>query len=148
MKESSPVMKERVLEVWVQPRASRNEIIGYRNHFLRLRVTAPPVEGEANQSVKRLLAEALGIPPSRVEILKGDKGRRKKVRVLEVPLSNCEKLENMKEEPEISYNPCNPETSSGRVPGGNWPELPYPKDLPPADEAFTVSFFVVDRRAG
>jgi uncharacterized protein (TIGR00251 family) len=102
MKESSPVMKERVLEVWVQPRASRNEIIGYRNHFLRLRVTAPPVEGEANQAVKKLLAEALGIPPSRVEVLKGDKGRRKKVRVREVPLSNWEKLENMKEETEIS----------------------------------------------
>ena len=100
MKESSPVMKERVLEVWVQPRASRNEIVGYRNHFLHLRVTAPPVEGEANQSVKRLLAEALGIPPSRVEILKGDKGRRKKVRVLEVPLSNWQKLENMKGEAE------------------------------------------------
>src|SRR5512136_2177913 len=102
MTKSSPVMKERVLEVWVQPRASRNEIIGYRNHFLRLRVTAPPVEGEANQAVKKLLAEALGIPPSRVEVLKGDKGRRKKVRVREVPLSNWEKLENMKEETEIS----------------------------------------------
>jgi len=100
MKKSSPVMKDKVLEVWVQPRASGNEIVGYRNHFLRLRVTAPPVEGEANQSVKKLLAEALGIPPSRVEILKGDKGRRKTVRVLEVPLSNWEKLEKMKGEAE------------------------------------------------
>ena len=118
MKESSPVMKERVLEVWVQPRASRNEIVGYRDRFLRLRVTAPPVEGEANQSVKRLLAEALGISPSKVEILKGEQGRRKKVRVLEVPLRNWERLENMKEETERSQNPGNPAKSAARMRGG------------------------------
>jgi hypothetical protein len=93
MKESFPMVKERILEVWVQPRACRNEIIGYRDHVLRLRVTAPPVEGEANHLVKKVLAEALGVAPSKVEILKGEKGRRKKVRVTEVPLSNLERLE-------------------------------------------------------
>jgi uncharacterized protein len=108
MKETSPVMKETILEVWVQPRASRSEIVGYRDHFLHLRVTAPPVEGEANQSVKKLLARALGIPPSRVEILKGDRGRRKKVRVLEVPLRNWEKLEKMKQEAASSKSPGRP----------------------------------------
>jgi hypothetical protein len=93
MKEPVSVVKERILEVWVQPRASRNEILGYRDHVLRLRVTAPPVEGEANHLVQRVLAEALGVAPSRVEILKGEKGRRKRVRVTEVPLSNLERLE-------------------------------------------------------
>ena len=117
MKESSPVMKERVLEVWVQPRASRNEILGYRDRFLRLRVSAPPVEGEANQSVKKLLAEALGISLSKVEILKGEQGRRKKVRVLEVPLRNWERLENMKEETERPQNAGNPAKSAARVRG-------------------------------
>jgi uncharacterized protein (TIGR00251 family) len=108
MKETSPVMKEKILEVWVQPRASRSEIVGYRDRFLHLRVSAPPVEGEANQSVKKLLARALGIPPSRVEILKGDRGRRKRVRVLEVPLRNWEKLENMKQGAGRSENPGEP----------------------------------------
>ena len=93
MKEPVSVVKERILEVWVQPRASRNEILGYRDHVLCLRVTAPPVEGEANHLVQRVLAEALGVAPSRVEILKGEKGRRKRVRVTEVPLSNLERLE-------------------------------------------------------
>ena len=93
MKESFPIVKERILEVWVQPRASRNEILGYRDQVLRLRVTAPPAEGEANQLVKRVLAEALGVAPSKVEILKGEKGRRKKVRVTEVPQGNLERLE-------------------------------------------------------
>jgi hypothetical protein len=93
MKESFPIVKERILEVWVQPRASRNEILGYRDQVLRLRVTAPPVEGEANRLVIRMLAEALGVAPSKVEILKGEKGRRKKVRVTEVPQSNLARLE-------------------------------------------------------
>ena len=93
MKESFPIVKEKILEVWVQPRASRNEILGYRDQVLRLRVTAPPAEGEANQLVKRVLAEALGVAPSKVEILKGEKGRRKKVRVTEVPQGNLERLE-------------------------------------------------------
>jgi hypothetical protein len=70
------------LNIWVQPRASRNEILGYKNDLLCLRVTAPPVDGEANQLVRQILAEALGIPPSRVEIIKGERGRRKKVRIL------------------------------------------------------------------
>jgi uncharacterized protein (TIGR00251 family) len=68
----------------VQPRASRNEILGYKNDLLCLRVTAPPVDGQANQLVRKILAEALGIPPSRVEIIKGERGRRKKVRILGV----------------------------------------------------------------
>ena len=93
MKESFPIVKEKILEVWVQPRASRNEILGYRDQVLRLRVTAPPAEGEANQLVKRVLAEALGVAPSKVEILKGEKGRRKKVRVTEVPQGKLERLE-------------------------------------------------------
>jgi len=91
-----PAVKERILEIWVQPRASRNEIAGYQNRLLRIRVTAPPVEGKANRLVKKVIAEALGIPPSRVEILKGEKGRRKRVRVEEVPPGNLERLEGMK----------------------------------------------------
>ena len=78
----------------MQPRASRNEILGYENDLLRLRVTAPPVDGEANHLVRKILAEALGIPPSRVEIIKGERGRRKKVRILGAPLDQLAKLGN------------------------------------------------------
>ena len=76
----------------MQPRASRNEILGYKNDLLCLRVTAPPVDGEANQLVRQILAEALGIPPSRVEIIKGEKGRRKKVRILGASPDQLSKL--------------------------------------------------------
>jgi len=79
-KEGNPI-GEKILDLWVQPRASRNEILGYRNELLRVRVTATPTEGEANRLCREVLAEALRIPPSRVEILSGHRARRKRVRV-------------------------------------------------------------------
>lgn len=79
-KEGNPI-GEKILDLWVQPQASRNEILGYRNELLRVRVTATPTEGEANRLCREVLAEALRIPPSRVEILSGHRARRKRVRV-------------------------------------------------------------------
>lgn len=72
---------EKVLKVWVQPRSARNEVIGFRGEFLRVRVTAPPERGEANNLCRELLAEALGVPPSQVEILSGQGARWKRVRI-------------------------------------------------------------------
>ena len=77
--EKSPPIK--ILNLWVQPRASRNEIAGFQGEFLRIRVTAPPEGGQANRLCCRLLAETLGIAPSRIEILSGHSARKKKVRV-------------------------------------------------------------------
>ncbi len=75
------ISEEQILDVWVQPKASRNEICGYREGYLRLRVTAPPTEGEANLLCRQVLAKALGIPPADVEIVSGHKSRRKRVRL-------------------------------------------------------------------
>ncbi len=72
---------ENVLNLWVQPRASRNEIVGYRNEFLRIRVTAAPIAGEANRICQEMLAKALRVPVSQVEIVSGQKARRKRVRI-------------------------------------------------------------------
>lgn len=65
----------------VQPRASRDEIVGWQAGALRVRVTAPPVEGEANRAVAALLARALGVRPSAVSVVRGERGRDKLVRV-------------------------------------------------------------------
>jgi len=65
----------------VQPRASRNEIVGWRAGILAVRVTAPPVEGEANRAVAALLARSLGVAPSAVTVVRGERGRDKVVRV-------------------------------------------------------------------
>jgi uncharacterized protein (TIGR00251 family) len=68
--------------VRVQPRASRSDIVGWRQPgVLAVRVTAPPVEGEANRAVATLLAGALGIAASAVRVVRGERGRDKLVEV-------------------------------------------------------------------
>jgi uncharacterized protein (TIGR00251 family) len=65
----------------VQPGASRNEIAGKRDGVVIVRVTAPPADGKANKAACKLLAETCGIPPSRVEIVRGESHRDKVVRL-------------------------------------------------------------------
>ena len=69
------------LRVRVQPKASRNQVDGYSSGKLRLRVTAPPEDGKANQAVVSLLAKTLGVPKSRLRILRGQASRNKLVAV-------------------------------------------------------------------
>lgn len=69
------------MTVRVQPRASRNGVAGLSEGVLRVRLTAPPVENRANEALVRFLAEALGVPRGCVEIVAGDRGRNKIVRV-------------------------------------------------------------------
>ncbi len=56
-------------------------MVGYQDQVLRVRVTAPPEEGRANDAVVALLAKALGVPKSRVRILRGHTARNKVVSV-------------------------------------------------------------------
>jgi len=71
-----------LLRVRVQPRASRAAIGTWREDgTLTVRVTAPPVEGRANAAVGALLATALGVPVSAVQVVHGERGRDKLVRV-------------------------------------------------------------------
>ena len=74
--------------VKVVPRAYRNEIAGVQGDMLRLRLTAPPVEGAANKALVKFLAGALKVPERDIEIVAGHTGRQKVVRV--AGLSACE----------------------------------------------------------
>jgi uncharacterized protein (TIGR00251 family) len=76
MKEASITLKVRL-----QPRASRDGIDGLHGDALKVRVTAPPVEGRANKAVKKLLAGKLGISSSHVEIIAGERSREKLLRI-------------------------------------------------------------------
>ena len=69
------------LRVRLQPRARRDEIVGARGDAVVIRVTAPPVDGRANQALCRLVAKAAGVPPSKVEVVRGHTARDKVVRV-------------------------------------------------------------------
>jgi uncharacterized protein (TIGR00251 family) len=75
-----------LLEVRVQPRARRNEVVEQVGAVLRVRVTATPVDGEANRAVIALLAEAFGVAPSRVVLVRGGTSRDKLFRI-EPPVS-------------------------------------------------------------
>ena len=65
----------------MQPRAGRDEIAGERAGALLVRLSAAPVDGQANDALVRVLAKALGVAPSSVTILRGATGRDKVVRV-------------------------------------------------------------------
>ncbi len=67
--------------VRVQPRASRDEVGELSGGVLRIRLTAPPLENRANEALVRFLAGALDVPRASVEIVAGDRGRNKIVRV-------------------------------------------------------------------
>jgi uncharacterized protein (TIGR00251 family) len=69
------------LKVRVQPRASRDALGGEREGALVVRLTAPPVEGAANEALVRLLGRALGVAPGAVRVVSGARGRSKVVAV-------------------------------------------------------------------
>jgi uncharacterized protein (TIGR00251 family) len=69
------------LRVRVQPRASRDALGGERQGALVVRLTAPPIEGRANEALARVLADALGIAPSAVRLVRGETGRDKLVSI-------------------------------------------------------------------
>ena len=71
---------EALVRLRVQPRASRDEVVAWQDDALRVRVTAPPVEGEANAAVRTLLARTLGVAPSTVEVVRGGPSPEDRVR--------------------------------------------------------------------
>ena len=68
--------------VRVVPRANRNEIVGVHGDALKVRLTASPVEGRANEALTAFLAQRLGVRKSQVEIVAGTTSRRKMIRVI------------------------------------------------------------------
>jgi uncharacterized protein (TIGR00251 family) len=70
-----------ILELLVQPRASRTRAVGEHDGRLKIQLAAPPVDGEANAALVEFLADALGVRKADVVIARGDTGRRKTVRV-------------------------------------------------------------------
>lgn len=69
------------LRVRVSPRASKDALGGEREGALVVRLTAPPVEGAANESLARFLGKTLGVAPSAVRVVSGASGRNKVVSV-------------------------------------------------------------------
>lgn len=84
-----------VLRVVVQPRASRSEFCGLQGDELKLRLTAPPVDGAANACCQEFLAKWFRVPKSAVRIEAGESSRHKRIRVLGVTAAALERTLNI-----------------------------------------------------
>jgi hypothetical protein len=82
------------LGVRIQPRASKNGMTRLADGTLKIRLTAPPVDGAANEALVRFLAEAFSVSRCQVEILSGHRGRQKIIRVSGVNPGDIDRLLN------------------------------------------------------
>ena len=84
MNEASPIRLEPeavTVRLHVQPGAKRSQWAGRHGEAMKLRVAAPAVDGKANEALERFLAEFCGVPRAAIEIVQGETGRAKRVRI-------------------------------------------------------------------
>lgn len=74
-----------VREIKVIPNARKNEIISEENGRIKVKVTAPPVDGKANRYVKKLLARHFNVAPSLISIVRGEKNS---IKIIEIDLQS------------------------------------------------------------
>jgi len=67
------------LRIYCQPRASKTEIVGFHGDALKVRLAAPPVEGQANTELCKFLARYFGVVRQNVQILSGTGSRQKRI---------------------------------------------------------------------
>ena len=77
--------------VRVQPRASQSALAGDLDGAVKIRIAAPPVDGEANDELIRFLAKLLGVGRQQVEIISGATSKNKIVRITGVTIEDCQK---------------------------------------------------------
>ena len=70
-----------VLNLHIQPRASKSEVCGIQGDALKVRLTSPPVDGAANKLCREFLADLFHVPKSAVEIISGETSRHKRVKI-------------------------------------------------------------------
>lgn len=70
-----------VLRLYIQPKASRDEIVGLHGDALKVAITAPPVDGQANSHLIKFLAKQFKVAKGKVDIEKGELGRHKQIKI-------------------------------------------------------------------
>jgi uncharacterized protein (TIGR00251 family) len=69
------------LTIHAQPGAKRTEVAGVHGDALKIRIASPPVEGKANEALRRFLSDAFAVPLRDVTLVRGETGRRKTLRI-------------------------------------------------------------------
>ncbi len=80
--------------LFVQPRASRNKVVGFHGEELKVALTAPPVDGAANKACCHFLAKLCSLPKSCVKIVSGDTSRHKRLLLEDADFSEISSLLN------------------------------------------------------
>lgn len=70
-----------VLVLHIQPGAKRTEVAGLHGEALKIRLSAPPIDGKANEALLSFIADKFGVPQRGVELLRGGQSRHKMVKV-------------------------------------------------------------------
>jgi uncharacterized protein (TIGR00251 family) len=70
-----------LLSCRLQPKASCDEIVGWHGEDIKIRITAPPIDGRANAHLIKFLAKTFGVAKRDVNIISGELGRSKRVRI-------------------------------------------------------------------
>jgi uncharacterized protein (TIGR00251 family) len=83
-----------VFDIIVTPKSSRSSISLEEGDLIRVKLNSPPVEGRANAECVKLFSKVLAVPKSAIEIIKGEKGRRKRIAI--EGLSRDEALERIR----------------------------------------------------
>jgi uncharacterized protein (TIGR00251 family) len=68
-----------LLKCWIQPRSSRNAVIGIHGDALKIALTAPPVDGKANKELLKFLAKYFKLPKGGIQIAAGESSRSKSI---------------------------------------------------------------------
>lgn len=74
-------MKGTLVKVYLQPKSSKNEIVGPFRDGIKIKITSPPIEGKANEALIRFLSKEFEIPRAQIEIIKGRHSREKTLRI-------------------------------------------------------------------
>jgi uncharacterized protein len=91
---SKEAAQSATLSVRIQPRASKNESLRMEGGRFKIRLTAPPVDGAANEALVKFLANSLGVSKSQVEIVSGHASREKIVRIDGISGTDADRLLN------------------------------------------------------
>ena len=70
-----------LLTCFIQPRASKDEIVGIHNQQLKIRLTSPPVDGKANAQLMAFIAKQFGVAKNKIQLISGESSRRKTLKI-------------------------------------------------------------------
>ncbi len=85
-----------MLHIHLQPKAKKDEIVGSYGNKLKIRLTAPPIEGKANEALRKFLARVLKVPRSAINIVHGELSRQKDIYIEGLDLDTAQERLGLK----------------------------------------------------